>query len=364
MPPAHPPEVRLKRGGDPLKAGDQVNVSIFADGERVDVIGTSRGKGLGRGGRHFHRGRAAGSMFHRAPGSIGASSYPSRVVKGMRMAGRMGAGQVTVRNLKVLRVDADKNLLMVEGAVPGGPNSVVLIRKAIAAKPVRWHRWSRPRRRAKVTVDVVERPERENRIGRAARRRVRWPDQDRPHPRVRGPRQRGRASRHARDEDPSDGQRQRQEAVAPEGNRSRPRRRDSQSAVAQGRHRVRSSAAQLRVPPAAEGREGALRAALAQKLRDGNVVVVDALSVGEIKTKAAEMLKRLGVGGKALLVDTQPEDKLTLSVRNIEGVRVLPSNRVSARDVMDTRRVVLTSGAREAARGTRLTPNRRVYEAD
>jgi large subunit ribosomal protein L4 len=94
--------------------------------------------------------------------------------------------------------------------------------------------------------------------------------------------------------------------------------------------------------------KGALRAALAQKLRDGNVVVVDALNVTEIKTKAAaEMLKRLGVGGKALLVDTQPEDKLTLSMRNIEGVRVLPSNRVSARDVMDTRHVVLTKAALE-----------------
>ena len=94
--------------------------------------------------------------------------------------------------------------------------------------------------------------------------------------------------------------------------------------------------------------KGALRAALAQKLRDGSVVVVDALSVAEIKTKAAvEMLKRLGVGGKALLVDTQPEDKLTLSMRNIEGVRVLPSNRVSARDVMDTRHVVLTKAALE-----------------
>jgi large subunit ribosomal protein L3 len=76
-------------------------------------------------------------MFHRAPGSIGASSYPSRVVKGMRMGGHMGADRVTVRNMKVLRVDAENNLLLVEGAVPGGPNSVVLVRKAIAAKPVR-----------------------------------------------------------------------------------------------------------------------------------------------------------------------------------------------------------------------------------
>jgi large subunit ribosomal protein L4 len=94
--------------------------------------------------------------------------------------------------------------------------------------------------------------------------------------------------------------------------------------------------------------KGALRAALAQKLRDGAVIVVDALSVTEIKTRpAAEMLRRLGVEGKALLVDTKPEDKLTLSVRNIDGVTILPSNRVSARDVMNTRRVVLTRAALE-----------------
>jgi large subunit ribosomal protein L4 len=94
--------------------------------------------------------------------------------------------------------------------------------------------------------------------------------------------------------------------------------------------------------------KGALRAAIAQKLRDGAVIVVDTLSVSEIKTKpAAEMLRRLGVEGKALLVDTKPEDKMTLSVRNIDGVRILPSNRVSARDVMNTRRVVLTRAALE-----------------
>jgi large subunit ribosomal protein L4 len=99
--------------------------------------------------------------------------------------------------------------------------------------------------------------------------------------------------------------------------------------------------------------KGALRAALSQKLRDGAVIVVDALSVGEIKTKAAaDMLKRLGLDGgkrasKVLLVDVKPEEKMTLSVRNIDGVRLLASNRVSARDVMDTRRVVLTRAALE-----------------
>jgi large subunit ribosomal protein L3 len=133
-------EVKLLAGGEPAKAGDLVNVSIFADGERVDVIGTSRGKGFqGVMKRHNFAGGAGshGSMFHRAPGSIGASSYPSRVVKGMRMAGHMGADRVTTRNLKVLRVDAENNLLLVEGAVPGGPNAIVVIRKAVAAKKLK-----------------------------------------------------------------------------------------------------------------------------------------------------------------------------------------------------------------------------------
>ena len=133
-------EVKLAAGGDPLKAGDQVNVSIFADGERVDVIGTSRGKGFqGVVKRHHFAGGGAahGSMHHRAPGSIGASSYPSRVVKGMRMGGHMGDAQITTRNLKVIRVDPENNLLLVEGSVPGGPNSIVVIRKAIAAKKIK-----------------------------------------------------------------------------------------------------------------------------------------------------------------------------------------------------------------------------------
>ena len=94
--------------------------------------------------------------------------------------------------------------------------------------------------------------------------------------------------------------------------------------------------------------KGALRAALTQKLRDGEVTVVEALSVAEIKTKAAaELLRRLGVEGKALLVDVKPEDKLSLSVRNIEGVRILASNRLSARDVVNSRRLVLTRAAIE-----------------
>jgi large subunit ribosomal protein L4 len=94
--------------------------------------------------------------------------------------------------------------------------------------------------------------------------------------------------------------------------------------------------------------KGALRAALAAKLQAGDVVVVDALSAAEIKTKAAtQLLKTLGVSGKALIVDVQLEEKFALSVRNVAGVRLLPSNRVTARDVVDTRKVVLTKAAIE-----------------
>jgi large subunit ribosomal protein L3 len=132
-------EVKVAAGAEAPKTGDQVLVdAVFANGDRVDVIGVSRGKGFqGVVRRHNFRGGAAthGSMFHRAPGSIGASSYPSRVVKGMRAAGRMGGDRVTVRNLKVVQVDAEHNLLVVHGAVPGAPGGYVVVRKAVARKP-------------------------------------------------------------------------------------------------------------------------------------------------------------------------------------------------------------------------------------
>jgi large subunit ribosomal protein L3 len=132
-------EVRPAAGSEAPKPGDQVLVAgVFADGDRVDVIGISRGKGFqGVIKRHHFRGGAAthGSMFHRAPGSIGASSFPSRVVKGMRAAGRMGGDRVTTRNLKVVQVDGANNLLVLRGAVPGAPGGYVIVRKAIARKP-------------------------------------------------------------------------------------------------------------------------------------------------------------------------------------------------------------------------------------
>jgi large subunit ribosomal protein L3 len=139
-----------EKGADAaVKAGDQVLVSIFADGERVDVIGTGRGKGFqGVIKRHHFRGGAAthGSMFHRAPGSIGASSFPSRVVKGMRAAGRMGGKRVTIRNLKVVRVDAENHLLLLEGGIPGAPEGYVIVRKAVAAKRLKVAQAEKPKK--------------------------------------------------------------------------------------------------------------------------------------------------------------------------------------------------------------------------
>jgi large subunit ribosomal protein L3 len=132
-----------------VKAGDQVLASIFAVGERVDIVGTGRGKGFqGVVKRHHFAGGAAthGSMFHRAPGSIGASSFPSRVVKGMRAAGRMGGGRVTIHNLKVLKVDPDNHLLIVEGGIPGAPTSYVIVRKAVTAKKIKVTQVEKPKK--------------------------------------------------------------------------------------------------------------------------------------------------------------------------------------------------------------------------
>ena len=117
-----------------FKLGDSIDVNLFAEGEFVDVMGTSKGKGF-QGVVKRHGFGGVGQATHgqhnrlRAPGSVGASSYPSRVFKGMRMAGRMGGDNVTVQNLKVLKVVADKNLLVIKGCVPGCKNSYVIIQK-------------------------------------------------------------------------------------------------------------------------------------------------------------------------------------------------------------------------------------------
>ena len=125
-------ELRLQGQGEDAKPGDSIKADIFQANDLVHVIGVSKGRGFaGFVKRHHFRGGAAshGSMFHRAPGGIGASAYPSRVWKGQRMAGHMGVDRVTVRNLEVIRVDAEKNLLVVKGAVPGPKGGYLMIRR-------------------------------------------------------------------------------------------------------------------------------------------------------------------------------------------------------------------------------------------
>lgn len=126
--------VEFRNGFENVSLGDEVKVNLFAEGEFVDVTGTSKGKGFqGVVKRHGFGGvmQATHGQHNRlrAPGSIGAGSDPSRVFKGMRMAGRMGGKQVTVQNLQVLKVDEEQNLLVVKGAVPGAKNSYVIVRK-------------------------------------------------------------------------------------------------------------------------------------------------------------------------------------------------------------------------------------------
>jgi large subunit ribosomal protein L3 len=124
-------ELRVEDGAE-VKVGDKVSVAVFIPGDSVQVMGVSKGKGFqGVVKRHHFRGGAAthGSMFHRAPGSIGSSAFPSRVLKGMRAGGHMGQDRVTVRNLEVVRVDAEKNILVVRGSVPGAGGGYLVIRK-------------------------------------------------------------------------------------------------------------------------------------------------------------------------------------------------------------------------------------------
>ncbi|TRZ99531.1 MAG: 50S ribosomal protein L3 [Deltaproteobacteria bacterium] len=126
-------EIRVE-AAEPLDIGAEIKVDIFKEGDVVDVMGHSKGRGFTgvmkrwnfRGGPATH-----GSMHHRAPGSIGASAYPSRVIKNMKMAGQYGNERVTILNLRVVGVEPEKNLLLVRGAVPGAKNGLVYIRRAV-----------------------------------------------------------------------------------------------------------------------------------------------------------------------------------------------------------------------------------------
>jgi large subunit ribosomal protein L3 len=130
-------EIRLEQSSDETKAGDRVLVDRFAPGELVDVTGVSKGKGFQGGVKRWHyRGGDAthGSMFHRAPGGIGASSFPSRVWPGQHFPGHMGHERKTIKNLRVVKVDSEENLLLVRGAVPGPTGCYLLIHKSKRAK--------------------------------------------------------------------------------------------------------------------------------------------------------------------------------------------------------------------------------------
>ena len=126
--------IEFKGFDEELKIGDKLTVDHFEEGEFVDVSGMSKGRGF-QGVVKRHGFAGVGQATHgqhnrlRAPGSIGAASYPARVFKGMKMAGRMGNQKTTIQNLKVLKVVADKNLLVLKGSVPGHKNSIVIIRK-------------------------------------------------------------------------------------------------------------------------------------------------------------------------------------------------------------------------------------------
>lgn len=128
-------EVRVDDASE-YKTGDQVTVEAFEGIDHVDVTGISKGKGFQGVMHRYHFGGGPGghgSHFHRAPGSIGQCATPSRVLKGMRMPGHMGCDRVTVMNLELVRIDAEQNLLIVKGAVPGGKNGLVTVRKAVRA---------------------------------------------------------------------------------------------------------------------------------------------------------------------------------------------------------------------------------------
>jgi large subunit ribosomal protein L3 len=125
-------EIRLQTEPD-VNVGDQIKVDLFSEGEKVDVTGRSKGRGFaGTVKRHgFHRGpESHGSMNVRAPGSIGASAFPSRVLKGSRSSGHMGDAKVTIKGLTIAKIDTENNLILVRGAVPGANGSVVIIKKS------------------------------------------------------------------------------------------------------------------------------------------------------------------------------------------------------------------------------------------
>lgn len=131
-------EYRLAEGEEAPTLGSDLSVSLFEAGQLIDVIGTSKGKGFQGGVKRWNFSMQdathGNSLAHRAPGSIGQNQTPGRVFKGKKMAGHMGAERVTVQSLEIVRVDQDRNLLLVKGAVPGSTGGDVLVRQAVKAR--------------------------------------------------------------------------------------------------------------------------------------------------------------------------------------------------------------------------------------
>ena len=134
-PKKHLREFRLEE--IPYNVGDEIKADIFAQGETVDITGTSKGKGfqgvIKRHGQHIGP-KGHGSMYHRRPGSMGSTSTPGRVFKGKKLPGHMGMETVTIQNLEVVRVDLDKNVILVKGSVPGNKGAILKIRNSVKSK--------------------------------------------------------------------------------------------------------------------------------------------------------------------------------------------------------------------------------------
>ncbi|WP_053955644.1 50S ribosomal protein L3 [Inediibacterium massiliense] len=129
-------EFRVENGAD-YTIGQEIKADIFAEGSKIDITGISKGKGTQGPIKRHNQARgpmAHGSKYHRGPGSLGASSYPSRVFKGMKGAGRMGNEQITIQNLEVVRVDVERNILLIKGAIPGPKGGVVTIKESVKAE--------------------------------------------------------------------------------------------------------------------------------------------------------------------------------------------------------------------------------------
>jgi len=131
-------EMRLEQADEALAPGGELTVETFAEGQKIDVTGQSKGKGFQGGVKRWNFSMQdathGNSISHRSNGSIGQCQTPGRVFKGKKMSGHMGAEQVTVQNLEVVRVDAERNLILVKGAIPGAPGGDVLIKPAVKAK--------------------------------------------------------------------------------------------------------------------------------------------------------------------------------------------------------------------------------------